>query len=132
MADFLCVYVKEAHTTDGWRLGSVVSVVPAHKTLADRRAVAQRFVREFNFPLPTVVDTMADAFDKQYAVWPERMVVVDADGKLAYVQRNGPGGVAGLWTTEAAAWLRSAFPHIPFPAADDEPSAADDDGRERR
>lgn len=33
VADFLLVYISEAHATDGWRLGSVVTTRRQHRSL---------------------------------------------------------------------------------------------------
>jgi hypothetical protein len=42
--------------------------------------------------LPICVDTLDDAVEKAYAGWPDRIYVIDADGKIAYKGGPGPGG----------------------------------------
>jgi hypothetical protein len=52
-------------------------------------------VLKFNFPV--VVDTMDDATAVDYAAWPERIFVVDEQGKVAYAGHQGPWG---FWPSE--------------------------------
>lgn len=85
VADFAYVYVEEAHAADEWPLGAVESH-PQPTTEAARLALAQRFGREYAAPahraadappIPVVVDGMANAFNRAYAVWPERLYVLE-------------------------------------------------------
>ena len=39
-----------------------------------------------------LVDDLDDVVGKAYCAWPDRLYVVDAQGKLAHVSRPGPGG----------------------------------------
>lgn|GEM_PF-1821382 len=67
-------------------------VVTDPKTLAEREKVAKDFVAQFSVKLPIVVDTLDDTVEKAYLAWPDRMYVIDADGKVAYQGRPGPAG----------------------------------------
>jgi hypothetical protein len=62
------------------------------KTIEERRQVAADFAKRFKLTLPVLVDTMDDQMNRKYAAWPDRLYVIDAAGKLAYVGRPGPGG----------------------------------------
>jgi hypothetical protein len=62
------------------------------KTLEERNKVAKDFVKDFKVSLPVLVDTLDDAVNKAYFGWPDRLYVIDAAGKLAYVGSPGPGG----------------------------------------
>ena len=111
------MYVQEAHTTDGWRLGSVVTTVPQHKTLDDRLAAARAFVDKFQFRtlVDTAVDTMDNHFNDRYSVWPERLVVLrrptaGAPPVVVYIQETDARGGSSLWTDEAEAYLTREFP----------------------
>jgi len=68
--NFLLVYIAEAHAKNVWPLGNHV-VLESHKCIDDRQKAARMFL-ERGCEIPIVLDTMADEFDKQYAVWPER------------------------------------------------------------
>jgi hypothetical protein len=62
------------------------------KTLEERRKVARDFAAQFKVSLPVLVDTLDDRAERAYAGWPDRLYVIDAAGKLAYVGGPGPGG----------------------------------------
>jgi len=70
------VYIAEAHATDVWPLGNHVCL-PSHKTLEDRINAANILVSKHNCKIPVLIDNMADEFDKNYAVWPERYYVIN-------------------------------------------------------
>jgi len=94
-ADFVFVYVKEAHPDDGWQLDAnkTDDVVFAEPTTWDeRRSIAGKSCERLNLSMPVVVDTMENTVDNLYAGWPERMYVVDRDGTIAYAGKQGPWG----------------------------------------
>ena len=89
------MYIREAHPTDGWQVpvnerDKVLIKDP--KTLEERQKVARDFAAQFKVSIPICVDTLDDQVEKVYAGWPDRLYVVDAGGKLAYVGGPGPGG----------------------------------------
>jgi type I thyroxine 5'-deiodinase len=92
-ADLVFVYIAEAHSTDGWQMESNVDegiLVANHVTIDDRFAAARAGVERLNLTLPVVVDPMDDAVSNAFAAWPERIYVVDADGRVADVGGPGP------------------------------------------
>ena len=108
-ADFLQVYVREAHPTDEWQMKSNVKedvCYPQPKTLEQRVAVANDFIKRFQFPLPFGVDEMNNAANDVYAAWPERIYIVDENGRLAYCGGMGPFHYK---PEEARAWLEERF-----------------------
>ena len=42
--------------------------------------------------LPAVVDRFDDATETAYSGWPDRLYVIDADGRVAYKSKPGPFG----------------------------------------
>ncbi len=42
--------------------------------------------------LPTAIDGMDNAVNQAYSGWPDRLFVVDAEGKIAYAGGPGPRG----------------------------------------
>jgi len=54
--------------------------------------VAKDFVADFKVSLPVLVDGIDDKVRNAYTAWPDRLYVVDAQGKVAYVGGPGPGG----------------------------------------
>ena len=92
-ADFLTVYVREAHPTDEWEMKSNVKDDVCYaqpKTLEQRMAIAKDFTARFKFPLPFGIDEMGNAADAAYAAWPERLYVIDETGHVAYRGGMGP------------------------------------------
>jgi hypothetical protein len=114
VADFVTVYIKEAHPTDEWQVpanetDSVCYSQP--KTLEERRLIANDFVERFHYALPLVVDTMENQAEDTYAAWPERLYVIGAEGKILYKGAMGPQGFA---PDEVDSVLR-ALPSQPAP-----------------
>ena len=90
------MYVKEAHPEDGWQVpdnekDGVCYLQP--RTLADRVAIVNDFVKRFTFTVPILVDPMDNPAMDAYTAWPERLYVIGADGRLLYVGAPGPRGV---------------------------------------
>lgn len=92
-ADFLTVYIREAHPDDEWQMDVNIKDDVCYtqpKTFEQRLAIANDFAKRFNFPLPLAVDTMADEANKSYAAWPERLYIISPDGTVAYKGGIGP------------------------------------------
>lgn len=53
--------------------------------------------------MPGVVDDMKNTVDNLYAGWPERLFVVDVEGRIAYAGKQGP---FGFEPDEVRKWLR--------------------------
>lgn len=62
------------------------------KTQDERDDAARYFADQFKVSTPILVDTIDNAVDAAYDAMPERIYVVDADGKIAFQGRPGPGG----------------------------------------
>ena len=92
-ADFLTVYVREAHPTDEWQMKSNVKDDVCYaqpRTLEQRVAIAKDFTARYKFPLPFGIDDMSNAADKAYAAWPERLYILDETGHIVYRGGMGP------------------------------------------
>jgi type I thyroxine 5'-deiodinase len=87
------VYVREAHPSDSnW--ADPAQPIADPTTLAERGAVASQCCAELGLSLPTVVDDMQDTVNQRYRAWPERIYVIDRDGRIAYRGGIGPFGFA--------------------------------------
>ena len=89
-ADFITVYIAEAHPTDGWSLNGGPQIATA-KSLGDRKAAAKYLQTELHFTSPLVVDSMENTANLSYGAIPERLYVV-LDGKIVFKGDQGPNG----------------------------------------
>jgi alkylhydroperoxidase family enzyme len=94
-ANFLMVYVREAHPTDGWKMESNsragVAVAQPH-TFEERTGVAGQFCTRLNPSMPVVVDELSDPVGHGYSGMPARLYVIDTQGKVAFKSGRGPFG----------------------------------------
>ena len=111
-ADFLTVYVREAHPTDEWQMKSNVKDDVCYaqpKTLEQRVVIANDFIKRFKFPLPFGIDDMSNGADAAYSAWPERLYIVDESGHIAY---RGGMGPFNYKPAEARAWLAARYGEV--------------------
>ena len=92
---FYVVYIQEAHPSDGWQIPpneqeGVVYEQP--KTAEARETLAEACVLHLNISIPTLIDEMTNAVDRAYAALPDRLYLVDAEGRVAYRSGAGPWG----------------------------------------
>lgn len=113
-ADFLTIYIREAHPTDEWRMASndkgkdnVCYAQP--KSIGDRVAIANDFTQRFKFPVPFGIDEMSNAANDAYAAWPERLYILDENGRIAYKGGNGPFKYE---PKEVRAWLAKRYGEV--------------------
>uniref|UniRef100_A0A1A8MQ43 Iodothyronine deiodinase n=1 Tax=Nothobranchius pienaari TaxID=704102 RepID=A0A1A8MQ43_9TELE len=89
VADFLVVYIAEAHPADGWAFSNNIDI-NQHRSLEHRLEAAQILVQ--NEPLcPVVVDVMSNVAAEKYGAQPERLYVLQAR-KVLYKGSMGPWG----------------------------------------
>ncbi|KYO19393.1 type I iodothyronine deiodinase [Alligator mississippiensis] len=87
VADFLLIYIEEAHATDGWAFKNNI-VIKNHQNLEDRK-MAARFLLKKNPLCPVVVDTMENLSSSKYAALPERLYLLQGR-KVVYKGGAGP------------------------------------------
>ena len=94
-ADFLMVYVREAHPTDGWAMKSNDKVgvsVAQPTTFEERQTVAEQCAAKLNPSMPLLIDDINDAVGNAYSGMPARLYVIDTNGRVAYKSGRGPFG----------------------------------------
>ena len=111
VAEFYVVYIKEAHAADGDRPVPIPDEDPIYepKSLFERRAVAKKCVAKLNLEVPCLVDGIDNAVGEAYAAMPDRIFVVDMEGKIAVRGDRGPMGFKP-GVDETARWLAKRFP----------------------
>lgn len=100
------VYIREAHPTDEWQMPvnekeSILFEQP--KTAKRRQEIAGTCCSRLKLTMPCAVDSIDNKVDELYAAWPERIFIVDKDGRISYAGGQGP---FGFDPGEAEAWLR--------------------------
>jgi hypothetical protein len=107
--EFLVIYIREAHPTDGWYIGEHDIRDP--KTIEERRRVAGTCEAAMRYGIRTYVDEMDDAVMNAYAAWPDRLYLVGLDGRVVYAGSRGPWGFRpGLLKKAIDAYLSSQNP----------------------
>lgn len=94
-AAFYAVYIREAHPADGWRMRSndrVGITIAQPKTFDERKQVAARYCAASQMAIPLLVDGIDDNVGKAYSGFPDRLYVIDAEGRIAYKSGRGPFG----------------------------------------
>ena len=109
-AEFLTVYIKEAHPEDEWQMTvnekqGVCYAQP--QTLADRVMIANDFIERFQYTMPLVIDPMDNPAEDAFAAWPERLYVIGVEGRIAYRGGKGP---FGFDPDELEQWLEANLP----------------------
>jgi type I thyroxine 5'-deiodinase len=92
---FYAVYIVEAHPTDIWQMKSNLkdNVLFANpKTDEERAVVAGACVRKLGIKFPAVIDGIDNRTEVAYTGWPDRLYLIDRDGKVAFKSRPGPFG----------------------------------------
>lgn len=87
------IYVREAHPADGWNLTSNVRQginIKQPSTDDERCTVAGRCQAKLDFSMPVLVDEINDRVGTAYSGMPERMYVIDRQGRVSYKGGRGP------------------------------------------
>lgn len=78
--NFLLVYIREAHPTDGDALPDNRFKAASPRTLDERKELARRLDRVARIEMPIVVDGMDDRMLELYKPWPNRVIILDPRG----------------------------------------------------
>ncbi len=92
-AQFLLVYVKEAHPENEWasRTNARDGVLFDQPTrIQERLDVARAFIGKMDVETSTLVDDIDNTAEELYAAWPERLYVIDRGGTIVYKGGLGP------------------------------------------
>uniref|UniRef100_A0A667XWH2 Iodothyronine deiodinase n=1 Tax=Myripristis murdjan TaxID=586833 RepID=A0A667XWH2_9TELE len=94
VADFLLVYIDEAHPSDGWvapPMGACSFKVRTHQSLEERVGAARKLIEHFSLPpqCQLVADCMDNNANVAYGVFNERVCIVQRK-KIAYLGGKGP------------------------------------------
>ena len=62
------------------------------KTFLERSTVAESCVRKLGIEIPALIDDISDKVEAEYTGWPDRLYLIDRDGKVAFKSAPGPFG----------------------------------------
>jgi len=91
----MVVYITEAHPSDVWQMQSNIRdkvVFASPKNEDERASIAGTCVRKLNIKFPAVLDEFGNSTERAYTGWPDRIYLIDSQGKLAYKSKPGPFG----------------------------------------
>ena len=90
--EFFFIYIAEAHPTDGWQVRENLNedvIYDQPKDEDQREAIASACVLNLKLSIPTLIDDMNNGTERDYVALPERLYLIDIDGRI--VHRSGPG-----------------------------------------
>ena len=92
--EFIVVYIREAHALDGASprgVGGDHPIVEEPLTIDERLTVAKRCDAKLDLtPFTVVIDDIEDTANTSYAAHPDRLYLVDKEGRVAYAGGRGP------------------------------------------
>lgn len=94
-AAFYIVYIQEAHPIDAWQVKSNIEddvLLSSTRTGEERLEAAGKCVKDLGLELPAVIDRTDDAVERAYTGWPDRLYVIDKEGRVAHKSAAGPFG----------------------------------------
>lgn len=92
---FYAVYIQEAHPSDIWQMRSNIRdgvVFQNPRTDGERVNVAQSCVRRLGIHFPALIDGIDNSVDRMYKGWPDRLMLIDREGRLVFKSEPGPFG----------------------------------------
>jgi hypothetical protein len=98
------VYIQEAHPTDLWELDSNVQdgvLLASPRTDGERNETASACVRNLGIRIPALLDGIANQTERAYTGWPDRLYLIERDGKILFKSAPGPYGFSMEPLTQA-------------------------------
>lgn len=92
---FYVVYIQEAHPSDVWQMESNIKqkvVFASPKSMDERQQLAGSCVRSLHLEIPAILDSLDNRTEVAYTGWPDRIYVINREGKVVYKSKPGPFG----------------------------------------
>ena len=92
---FYVVYIEEAHASDVWQVPVNIKqdvVYASPKSQEERTGLATSCVRKLGIEFPALLDNWENSTERAYTGWPDRLYVIDRNGRVAYKSSPGPWG----------------------------------------
>jgi Iodothyronine deiodinase len=113
---FYAVYIMEAHPTDIWQMKSNIKdnvLFASPKSDEERAFIAGACVRKLGIKFPAVIDGLENRTEVAYTGWPDRLYLIDRDGKVVFKSKPGPFGFKPADLESAIKKLPQAQAQIP-------------------
>lgn len=106
VAEFRIVYINEAHAADGdWPVKYAEEKGITEATnYGERCTTAEMMLVEERVTIPCIIDNMDNHVNQSYSAWPDRLFLVEPNGRLAVAGKRGPWGFKPA-IAEAEEWL---------------------------
>jgi hypothetical protein len=94
-AEFLTVYISEAHPDDEWQMDSNRKdkfVFNQPKTFEERKELAKVLVDRLEYRMPVAIDSLDNRAESVFGAWPERIYVLEPGGRIVFKGEMGPFG----------------------------------------
>ncbi len=89
------MYIEEAHPSDIWQMRSNIRegvVFRNPRSEGERFQVAESCVRTLGIRFPALIDGIDNTVERLYTGWPDRLLLVDREGRVVYKSAPGPFG----------------------------------------
>jgi len=89
------VYITEAHPSDVWQMQSNIKdsvIFATPKNEEERAFIAGACVRKLGIKIPAVLDEFGNSTERDYTGWPDRIYLIDGQGKIVLKTKPGPFG----------------------------------------
>ena len=89
------MYILEAHASDVWQMQSNITqniIFASPRSMEERTAVADSCVRNLHIQIPALLDGFRNTTEAAYKGWPDRLYLIDRDGRVTYKSGPGPFG----------------------------------------
>jgi hypothetical protein len=92
---FFVIYIKEAHPENGWVLESNRSekiAIQDPTTLEQRAQAAGTCALQLKIRIPVLLDGPDNRVATAYGGWPDRLYLIDKQGRIVFQGGEGPFG----------------------------------------
>jgi hypothetical protein len=93
--DFYLIYIKEAHPIDAWQSDSNLKesvLVADPRQYGERVELAGTCSTKLGIEFPALIDDMENTTERNYTAWPDRIYLIDEEGRVAFKSEAGPFG----------------------------------------
>ena len=106
---FYCIYIEEAHPTDGRQSDRNLAdkvLYEQPKSIEEREELAHVCVLRLELAMPMLLDNMSNEVDRLYAALPDRLYLLDENGVVLFRTIVGSPGFDG------EAWRAAIIRHV--------------------